>query len=408
MGFILALPFKNSMTFEWWGIIFAPPLKNSTLFMRSPSMNLFQKSIEIVLDNQKKNGSYVASPNYPTYNYCWFRDGSFIAYSMDRTKNHSSSRNFHLWCAEVIERQSGKITSLIERNNSGEVIPSNDFLPARYSLNGFPTNDDWTDFQLDGYGTWLWAVKEHIEISGDDSILTKVTPAIEIILQYLTTFWDLPCYDFWEEHLEAIHPATLGAIYAGISAAHQLKIDDLSFKLTDTQEKIKIFFNERTIHPDGYYRKMVMPNGDKDQNGLTDLVDASLIGLAVPFNIEQINNENIQKTLKKIEKDIYYPNGGVYRYLEDTFYGGGEWILLSAWLGWYWCRTNQFDKAKQVKKFIQLHASESGELPEQISIHLKAPNYYSGWVNRWGEVAKPLLWSHAMYIILCEELKPYE
>ena len=35
-----------------------------------------------------------------------------------------------------------------------------------------------------------------------------------------------------------------------------------------------------------------------------------------------------------VASDLVGPTGGVRRYLGDTFYGGGEWTLLTAWLGW--------------------------------------------------------------------------
>nr|MBI2904378.1 glycoside hydrolase [Chloroflexota bacterium] len=44
--------------------------------------DLYRQSIEIILRNQTASGAYLASPNFPTYHYCWFRDGSFIAYAM--------------------------------------------------------------------------------------------------------------------------------------------------------------------------------------------------------------------------------------------------------------------------------------------------------------------------------------
>ena len=202
-------------------------------------MDLYNQSVKIILNNQKKNGSYIASPNFPTYAYSWFRDGSYIAYAMDRSKNHKSSYDFHIWGAKVIINQSSRINSLISKKFSGEMILVKEYLPARYSLDGFPADDNWTDFQLDGYGTWLWAISEHIQLSGNDNILDEISPSIELITKYLTTFWDTPCYDFWEEHLEAIHPATLAAIYAGLSAVKNLSFLTNRNEILETIDKIK-------------------------------------------------------------------------------------------------------------------------------------------------------------------------
>jgi hypothetical protein len=42
-------------------------------------MDLYQHSIDLILANQHADGAYIASPAFPTYHYCWLRDGSFVA-----------------------------------------------------------------------------------------------------------------------------------------------------------------------------------------------------------------------------------------------------------------------------------------------------------------------------------------
>src|SRR5260221_788508 len=55
------------------------------------------RSIAIIEAGQSPSGAYIASPTYPTYNYCWFRDGTFIAYAMDLWQKHESARRFYDW-----------------------------------------------------------------------------------------------------------------------------------------------------------------------------------------------------------------------------------------------------------------------------------------------------------------------
>jgi GH15 family glucan-1,4-alpha-glucosidase len=50
------------------------------------------------------------------------------------------------------------------------------------------------------------------------------------------------------------------------------------------------------------------------------------------------------------------------------------------------------------------HQARGGELPEQTSTHLLAPEHEQEWIGRWGPSACPLLWSHAMYVTLAVEL----
>jgi hypothetical protein len=42
-------------------------------------------------------------------------------------------------------------------------------------------------------------------------------------------------------------------------------------------------------------------------------------------------------------------------------------------------------------------------LPEQTG-ELLRPDRYRPWVEKWGEPASPLLWSHAMYLTLLDVL----
>jgi GH15 family glucan-1,4-alpha-glucosidase len=56
-------------------------------------------------------------------------------------------------------------------------------------------------------------------------------------------------------------------------------------------------------------------------------------------------------------------------------------------------------------QWVEAQADQLNELPEQVPATLIDESYYEPWKKRWGENAKPLLWSHAKYIILYEELK---
>jgi GH15 family glucan-1,4-alpha-glucosidase len=136
-----------------------------------------------------------------------------------------------------------------------------------------------------------------------------------------------------------------------------------------------------------------------------DAVDANLLWLAMPYNLVDVDDKRFAKTLAKIKRDIQYPGGGVYRYAADTYYGGGEWILLSAWLGWVYIELGQLDKARVLLNWIEVQAKANGELPEQVSEHLLDSSYHAEWEERWGRAACPLLWSHAMYLILESKLE---
>src|SRR5512134_3949332 len=124
--------------------------------------NLYQRSIEIILENQSTSGAYVASPNFPTYHYCWFRDGSFIAFAMDLAGKHESAHRFHQWVAGCVNERKDLVQKALAKARSSEKLREAEILHTRYCLDGTDGEPgNWPNFQLDGFGTWLWALNEH-------------------------------------------------------------------------------------------------------------------------------------------------------------------------------------------------------------------------------------------------------
>jgi GH15 family glucan-1,4-alpha-glucosidase len=350
--------------------------------------------VDIILSGQSDAGAYAACPSYPVYCYSWLRDGSFSAESMSRAGHRASATAFFDWCAGVITDRAGRINSLLRRSADGGDIPSDDLLPARYRLDGTDADDaaeQWWNFQLDGYGMWLWAAGLHVKRHGLDP--HRWAAAITLTVRYLNRFWHLPCYDWWEEHREHRHTSTLAAIYAGLSAA--IGLDVLSSELA-----------EETIATCAQIRKRIRGQGVHQGRlakwlGGSD-TDASLIACFTPFGIIPAEDPIAHATITAIEQSIAH--GGVHRYPADTFYGGGEWPLLAALLGWHYARTGRTGKAWQQLRWIAAQANTAGDLPEQTSGHLLHPAHHQEWTDRWGPVATPLLWSHAMFLILATEL----
>jgi GH15 family glucan-1,4-alpha-glucosidase len=62
------------------------------------------------------------------------------------------------------------------------------------------------------------------------------------------------------------------------------------------------------------------------------------------------------------------------------------------------------ERAVGALRWIEAQADEDGLLPEQVATHALAPERIDEWRAMWGEVARPLLWSHAAYLALRAEL----
>lgn len=61
--------------------------------------------------------------------------------------------------------------------------------------------------------------------------------------------------------------------------------------------------------------------------------------------------------------------------------------------------------AREQLTWLEAQADRDCNLPEQGSHHLVDEDSYKTWTLKWGKNASPLLWSHAMYIILKHEIE---
>jgi len=372
-------------------------------------VDLKKKSIEIILKNQSKSGAYIASPNFRQYAYSWLRDGSYIAVSMDVVGKHGSARAFHLWVNRVVQRYRQKIESIQKALKNGHQLEDKDFLFTRYSLTGYEdlSDESWGNFQYDGYGTWLWALWEHHQLTGDDHFIAQVWQSVKDVLEYLNLVWQLPSYDCWEEHPELLHPYSLACAYGGIKAAIAMAEDcrlplDVDFTKLKAEE-IRQFVMDHGV-AQGVIVKHINPNLEKIPSGKS-IVDSSLLGVIYPNQLIQADSEIGKATLNKIRAELLSGTGGVHRYSRDTYYGGGTWILLTAWLGWIEAQVGNNERAQTRLDWISDKADVRGWLPEQCLDKVLYPDKVDPWIKQWGNVANPLLWSHAMYLILHEVLK---
>ena len=289
--------------------------------LESNLADLRRASVETILRGQSPSGGYVASPTFPPYGFSWLRDGSFIADAMSRVGEVASAEAFFDWVARIVDRGLG--------------------FEARYTLDGERDASEWPHRQHDGWGLFLWAVREHAARHGGGS---RWREAALTTAAHLELVREQPCIDWWEER-EGVHAATLACVAAGLG-------DELD--LSRAEERL----------------------------------DASL--LVLPF----LGFGSVDVS------PLVSPGGGVHRHLDDVYYGGGEWLLLTAMLG-----LAEPDRGAERLAWIAAHAEPDGGLPEQSQDYLLHPEVYDEWVARWGPPASPLLWSHAMFLTLDHELR---
>ncbi|HVM68796.1 MAG TPA: hypothetical protein VM204_03045 [Gaiellaceae bacterium] len=259
----------------------------------------------------------------------------------------------------------GDAMSLVGEHESAErffdwvarIVARGGELRTRYRLDGSDDTGEWPMRQWDGWGLWLWALRRHAERGGD----TRWDDAADGVRRRLRLLWREPCHDWWEER-EGLHAVTLGCLLAG-------GVDDPEL--------------ERAFREKADWR-----------------LDASLLALAAP--LEVVAPEELP--LAPLLDGLVSPGGGVHRHPEDEYYGGGEWLLLTAMLGLVELRLGREEQARQRLAWIAAHAAPDGALPEQAQDHLLRPERFEPWVERWGPPPSPLLWSHAMFLVLAHEL----
>ena len=211
---------------------------------------------------------------------------------------------------------------------------------ARYRLDGTRDESEWPRRQIDGWGLFLGTIRRRGSARWDE-------PAAHVA-RWLGTVWDEPSVDWWEER-SGMHGATLWCVGNGLDS------DEIRRAALDWAH---------------------------------DRLDGSLLVIGAPDLVAWV------------EEELVCPGGGVWRNLEDEYYGGGEWLLLTAMLG-----LARPERAEECLRWIEAHATPNGLLPEQSQDHLQRPERYEPWVERWGEPPCPLLWSHAMYLRLHHALR---
>ncbi len=360
------------------------PASTSTVDLRA-------RSLEIILDGQTPSGAFIAGPTFEQYRYAWLRDGAFIAEATDLVGRLDVSARFHDWVSGLVVAAADGIERSIAAAAAGGSPAAVDYLHCRYQADGSLGPDDWPTFQLDGPGIWLWSLAHHVRCGGAAS--RRHLAAVSLATRYLAALWDHPSYDAWEESPAHVHTSTLAAILAGLRASKALLGDDFPGVVATAEAAIV----ERIAGREGAFTKW---DGTK-------AVDASLLWVAVPYGLLTPDDPAFAATLARIEAELVSPDGGVHRYAADTYYGGGEWLLLTAAIGRVYLRRGapgDRQRAERCLRWIEAQAEPDGSLPEQVATRALHPGRIEEWRALWGRSASPLLWSHATYLALLTEL----
>jgi GH15 family glucan-1,4-alpha-glucosidase len=349
-----------------------------------------RRSVDAILRNQSENGAIIASPDFAQYSFCWLRDSSFNAYALDLAGEHAASSRYHRWVNRAVTGIAQTIDSVIDAHDRGNALSPLHMPPARFALDGSVVVDDWPNFQIDGYGTWLWSLGQHLDATGCTDVPEEYLDSARRVARYLATFCFSPCWDVWEENGDAVHTSTLACVYGGLMAAGRL-LNDRSYLESAAKVKSRLVDDAKRR---GYFVKST----------LNDDVDASCLWLETPFGVVEPTDGHFATTVSLIEERLTF-EGGIRRYSTDVYFGSGAWPVLTGSLGWHYASLGDLDGAERCRTWIADHIDENGRLAEQFSGEVRDFAHYQEWVLRWGPPAVDLMWSHAMYIVLSTVLR---
>jgi GH15 family glucan-1,4-alpha-glucosidase len=298
---------------------------------------------------------------------------------------YEASHRYHRWVNDAIERISEIIDTVIEMRFRGEALDPAHMPPARFALDGSSVIDDWPNFQIDGYGTWLWSLGQHLTLSGRPTLPDELRASVARAARYLSTFALNPCYDVWEESGTALHSSTLACVYGGLVTAAGLLRDEA---LLDTANIVRT-----RLEVDAARLSLYAKSSENES------VDASSLWLHVPFHVVDANDPLFNETVNAIVEKLTF-EGGLRRYADDTYFGSGSWPVLTASLGWHYAEVGDVEGAKRCRDWVGSHFDDVGHLGEQFGGERRDRVHYDEWVERWGPPALDLTWSHAMFVVL--------
>ena len=244
---------------------------------------------------------------------------------------------------------------------------------------------------MDGYGTWLWALSEHVAHWGTKSLVDELGESLELACSYLEAVALDPCYDCWEENGQAVHTSTLACVYGGLSAAGELLGRPAAARKA---EEVAEHILARMRSGAGFAKSSV------DRG-----VDASLLWLAVPFGVVGPADTAMAATASEIEAGLVL-EGGIRRYARRQLLRRRR---LAAAYGVARLVPGQ-RRRPGYRPPVRLLGRSTASTPPATSPSRSAattatPAAYRTWVSRWGPPAADLAWSHAMYFVLWDELQ---
>ncbi|MCI8309187.1 MAG: hypothetical protein HFJ45_03050 [Clostridia bacterium] len=369
-------------------------LKNSKL--SDKIKNIYTRTILLypLLQNREKGGISAGmevdegKTKCGRYSYCWPRDAVFITRALDILGMTDETTKFYSKFCKSTQSKNGMWEQRFYTD--GRLAPS------------------W-GYQIDETASVIIGLYDHyLKIKDIDflkSNLRMCEKAIEFLKKYIDDILEQKnemklSYDLWEEH-EGISIYSISAIFSAMT--DMIKIDKIVKKIfTDNPSKLENILKRDEILNSYLERiKEYICNSFFDEQKQTFIrntddrrIDISILGISIPFEVLDVNDEKVVNTVEKMNMTIRTYTGGYIRYEGDGYMGGyNPWPIATLWMALYYIEANELNKAKECFDFVVNSCTEHGFLGEQVDNNSMSAMWVIG-----------LAWSHAMFIIVLEKL----
>ena len=338
---------------------------------------VYRASVLVLRHTTGANGAIIASPDTrslvaagDTYNYCWWRDGGYVAKAMDEAGLFENAARF-LEFARECQNPDG---SFFHRHFPDGAVGST-WHPPPF-------------LQIDQTATVVAAVWHHFKRGRDPDILLDLWPLVKMGANFLATFRDpetglpAPSYDLWEERL-GIHTYSTAAVAHALERAARIA-DEIGKDPTNwraaareilTAAQSRFWDAER-----GRFVRSLLPRDDR--------IDASVLP-ALKLGLIPWSDARAQSTVDTVEQRLWSSRqGGLARYEGDQYYGHeNPWVICTLWLAEARLRLGQRDRCRELIEWVANHATPTHLLSEQIDSATGEP-----------KSATPLTWSHSTFV----------
>jgi len=395
-------------------------------------LDLYKKSLLIMRTHFDNDGAIIASTDSSilkeggtdSYAYFWPRDGAMAVLAYVDTGFDDLVKFFFKYLSKVITRDGyilhkyhPDVSSGIASSwhpwisKSGEIqlpIQEDETALVLYAFLKYYKKSTNQEFLNEMWGKLIFPAANFLVNyrydSGVDILQNSNQNNDSLSEKYKNSGLPLPSYDIWEQN-RGINLFTVSTIYGGLMAASDLARysgHEIEYKrFTDAARKIKA--GVENFMYDKVDRKFVnrIYYDDKLQKCVLDKkIDSSMSALW-KFGMFEVDDIRIEQMMESMEKELWLKTdiGGVARKVDDHYLSvsknhGNPWFISTLWIAQYWLLRAEPEKAKRYIEWSINHADKTGLMSEQA-------DPYSGYSLS----VKPLIWSHAEYILTINMLK---